>query len=66
MMSTLLEKKRVCMKLDDTIPLSCYIEGQDKKDSYVVSSCYVYISTRIVFSIVREMRMTICIIVSLY
>lgn len=36
---SLLEKKRISTKLDDTIPLTCHIEGQEKKDSYVVS-CY--------------------------
>ena len=33
----LLEKRNPSTKLDDTIPLTCHIEGRDKNDSYVVS-----------------------------
>jgi 6,7-dimethyl-8-ribityllumazine synthase len=47
----LLEKRKASGKLDDTIPLTCIIEGRDKKDSYVVSNfsakskkCY-YVTT---------------------
>jgi hypothetical protein len=33
----LLEKRKSSSRLDDTIPLTCHIEGRDKNDSYVVS-----------------------------
>ena len=38
----LLEKRKASGKLDDTIPLTCLIEGRDRMESYVVSSklCY--------------------------
>lgn len=31
----MLEKKRCSSKLDDTIPLTCYVESREKHDSYV-------------------------------
>ncbi|CAB4036247.1 PX domain-containing kinase [Paramuricea clavata] len=37
----LLEKRKSSSRLDDTIPLTCHIEGRDKNDSYVEYSIKV-------------------------
>ena len=63
---SLLEKKRSTFKLDDTVPLSCHIEGREKKDSYVVSGnvtiCIVGAADAANVQICLQRSLTVCLL----